>query len=66
MTDQAKGLIVRCKGLIVRCKEFFGMFPDQTLAEFKAEFDKLTDDDKNELVNLFNVSGLPTVFKKSS
>lgn len=43
-----------------RCKTFFGKKSEQTLTEFAAELRALTDEDKAELVKLFNEAGMPT------
>lgn len=46
-----------------RCKDFFGTHPGQTLVEFKHELDKLdklTPQDKMDLVKMFNDAGMPT------
>ena len=42
-------------GFAVACKKFFGMKPDQTLAEFSAEIKALTAEDRTELAGLLSV-----------
>lgn len=37
---------------IVACKQFFGFLPNQTLAEFKEEVQRLTPADRAELAPL--------------
>lgn len=54
------------KTLMVRCKQFFGLRPGQSLREFGDEFARLTEDDKQELVELFNEAGMPTVLSKEA
>lgn len=52
MTDNPEA-----KSLIIRMKENFGY--DQ-LTVLKAEYDKLTPKDKEDLVKYFNDNGIPT------
>jgi len=40
---------------IVELKKFFGFKPNQTLAQFKAKIDELTEDDKAELIELARI-----------
>ena len=53
------------KAFVVRCKEFFGMKDGQSLQQFKAELDQLSDEDKRDLVAQFNAQGMPTLLPMS-
>ena len=48
-----------------RCKSFFGFLPGQTLQGFASEIRALTDQDKCELVEMFNQAGLPTAMPRN-
>jgi hypothetical protein len=48
------------KTFIARCSEFFGKKPGQTLQDFKKEIDALTPQDKADMIEMFNVAGMPT------
>ena len=49
---------------VCRCKAFFGPLPGQELREFAKELRLLSDQDKQELVELFNQADLPTKMPK--
>lgn len=49
------------RGLVARCMSYFGKKENQTLLSFKEEFNKLTDKDRQDLVDMFNAAGMPTV-----
>lgn len=48
------------KSFVTRCKSFFGLLPGQTLGGFAHELGELSNQDKIELVDMFNEIGLPT------
>ena len=50
---------------ITRCRKFFGLHEGQKLSEFADEVKQLTEQDKVELVEMFNEAGMPTVLKRS-
>jgi hypothetical protein len=49
---------------MMRLRDFFGFLPGETLSEFKAEYDRLTDADKLEMHAEFNRLGMPTEMPK--
>ena len=46
-------------GFASACKQFFGLKPNQTMAQFAAELRELTPADKLELWEYFQTHGLP-------
>ena len=54
------------KTFIARCREFFGYRAGTGMSDFVAELRALTQEDREELVRLFNESGMPTLMQVPS